>query len=636
MKNSIKAEGSDCRFDIRPISKGKSSPGEVFSMSDDDLLSSWKEIAAYLGCDIKTCARWEKESALPVRRITPGSKRSRVFAYKTDLDRWLTDRNIEKTPGAAASARNIKRRSPTFAVAAAVLLIGTPAVWFVGHKIFSPAAPPVVAVRAIHHAAVSPSDHYLAEQLTDQVIRSLEFGGLIRVVKIPEAAAIPGVGSFPKAGSPKSDYSLEATLRAVGTKFSLAVDFVDDRTGRAIFSDTRTAPAAEFGLVLSGVCEEIRRRVAPHGIEPKASEENSPKGEALLNFMKGKHLLDFVSGQSTDPLSLYYEGLYYANLGEGEANEMALPIFKKALDLDPTFAPAYLGLAQCYANYVMYENRFESKWLDKAEELLAQAQARYSDLAEYFTLRIKVLYLRELVFGGDRSREYFALAQKGLELYPYNGRLAQAVGHCFFRRYERRGDESDLKKALHYYEIFCSSDPASISNLNYAEILMLRREFGRALQVSSAVLGGAPSARVAFACGAILYYQGDLAGSLAAFQLCTSPPANKISALYYEGMIAARRRDREKAFEILRQIQILETKKDPIIMGHLRTASIYAGLGEIDKATDLLREGYEALREQGTFVMKKYIELDPNFESIRDRLDGPRTVARISSSIGGR
>jgi hypothetical protein len=52
------------------------------------LLSSWKKIADYLDCGIRTCRRWEKEYGLPVHRIE-GADKSPVFAFKEELDAWL-------------------------------------------------------------------------------------------------------------------------------------------------------------------------------------------------------------------------------------------------------------------------------------------------------------------------------------------------------------------------------------------------------------------------------------------------------------------------------------------------------------------------------------------------------------------
>ncbi len=56
-----------------------------------DILSTWKEIAAYLKIGVRTCIRWEKESGLPVHR-QEGAPRSRIFAYTRELDEWFKSR----------------------------------------------------------------------------------------------------------------------------------------------------------------------------------------------------------------------------------------------------------------------------------------------------------------------------------------------------------------------------------------------------------------------------------------------------------------------------------------------------------------------------------------------------------------
>src|SRR5271170_2128438 len=51
-------------------------------------LVSWKSIAAYFDCDVRTAKRWERERGLPIHRA-PGGKRSAVFAYSSELESWL-------------------------------------------------------------------------------------------------------------------------------------------------------------------------------------------------------------------------------------------------------------------------------------------------------------------------------------------------------------------------------------------------------------------------------------------------------------------------------------------------------------------------------------------------------------------
>jgi len=53
----------------------------------DDRLSSWKDIALFLGRTVRTVQRWEKNDGLPVRRGGPG-QRGAVVASKREINEW--------------------------------------------------------------------------------------------------------------------------------------------------------------------------------------------------------------------------------------------------------------------------------------------------------------------------------------------------------------------------------------------------------------------------------------------------------------------------------------------------------------------------------------------------------------------
>ncbi|MGZ4814242.1 MAG: hypothetical protein ACXVZV_02450 [Terriglobales bacterium] len=58
------------------------------SVSNGNVLNSWKEIASHLGRGVRTVQRWERDLGMPVRR--PGAKsRSAVIAIADELDAWL-------------------------------------------------------------------------------------------------------------------------------------------------------------------------------------------------------------------------------------------------------------------------------------------------------------------------------------------------------------------------------------------------------------------------------------------------------------------------------------------------------------------------------------------------------------------
>jgi hypothetical protein len=50
-------------------------------------LTSWKEIAQYIGKGVRTAQRWERLAELPVRRLN--QQPSSVFAFTEEIDRWM-------------------------------------------------------------------------------------------------------------------------------------------------------------------------------------------------------------------------------------------------------------------------------------------------------------------------------------------------------------------------------------------------------------------------------------------------------------------------------------------------------------------------------------------------------------------
>ena len=74
------------------MSDAPSAPGKLTELpANEPRLESWGEIATYLRRDIRTVQRWESLHGLPVRRLQIG-KQGQVFAYRSELDRWMRQR----------------------------------------------------------------------------------------------------------------------------------------------------------------------------------------------------------------------------------------------------------------------------------------------------------------------------------------------------------------------------------------------------------------------------------------------------------------------------------------------------------------------------------------------------------------
>jgi hypothetical protein len=59
------------------------------------VLTSWKDIAHFLGKGTRTVQRWEKEFGLPVRRPKRGTKSS-VLAIPSEINRWVRSQGLSK------------------------------------------------------------------------------------------------------------------------------------------------------------------------------------------------------------------------------------------------------------------------------------------------------------------------------------------------------------------------------------------------------------------------------------------------------------------------------------------------------------------------------------------------------------
>lgn len=106
-------------MDPAPVTPTSTAP------TNGDRLDSWKEIAAYLKRSVRTVCRWERDEGLPVHRHQHRELGS-VFAYKSELDAWLSARSPQ--PLAQANAHPRTPRSVwtvALTLAAAVLGIGT-------------------------------------------------------------------------------------------------------------------------------------------------------------------------------------------------------------------------------------------------------------------------------------------------------------------------------------------------------------------------------------------------------------------------------------------------------------------------------------------------------------------------------
>jgi Tol biopolymer transport system component len=102
-----------------------------FKLGVDRRLTSWKEIAAHLGCDARTAQRWEKTEGLPVHRHVH-SKSSSIYAYADELDAWRQSRSPEAPASAPPTVAADGKKDRLVLVLAGAAIVAALAVWVAG------------------------------------------------------------------------------------------------------------------------------------------------------------------------------------------------------------------------------------------------------------------------------------------------------------------------------------------------------------------------------------------------------------------------------------------------------------------------------------------------------------------------
>jgi Tol biopolymer transport system component len=120
-----------------------------------DKLDSWKEIAAYLKRSVRTVHRWEKDEGLPVHRHQHRMLGS-VFAYKSELDAWVSARSPQPESGEeTAQPVSTGRRGHAIALIGIAAALGIAA----GSYILTRGTEPVAPIANLELISTFPGTH---------------------------------------------------------------------------------------------------------------------------------------------------------------------------------------------------------------------------------------------------------------------------------------------------------------------------------------------------------------------------------------------------------------------------------------------------------------------------------------------
>ncbi|MGH9821085.1 MAG: tetratricopeptide repeat protein, partial [Pyrinomonadaceae bacterium] len=167
---------------------------------------------------------------------------------------------------------------------------------------------------------------------------------------------------------------------------------------------------------------------------------------------------------------LYVSGLYQWNRRTGASLQKAAEYFNQAVKIDPNYARAFSGIANCYALFPTYEVSSPSESFPKAKEAAEKALALDENLAEAHTALAFVLYHYEA--NWERAESEF---KRAVLLDPN-----YATAHHWYGEY--LGAAGRFDEAFAEQRIALMLDPQSfIINMDLGWNFYMARRYDKAI-----------------------------------------------------------------------------------------------------------------------------------------------------------
>ncbi len=563
----------------------------------EERLDSWKEIATHVKRDITTVQRWEKREGMPVHRHLH-DKRGSVYAYSSELDAWFESRRlrlereekaqraetlVEADSGPRQSAR--MRRCLVLAGVAVLAVLGV-AYFMIRGRARSTTRPQItsVAVLPLKNLSGDPTQEYLADGMTEAVIGRLSMIGGLRVISrtsvmqfkdphtsVPEIAKMLHVdavveGSVIREGNRVRVHA--QLIRGTSDEHFWSEEY-DREFGDALAlqSDVAQAIAEKVETTITG--QERARLVAARHVAPEVYE----------SYLKGSFALDKENGKVS-----IEEGIGY---------------FEEAIRRDPTFAPAYLGLAGAYEELgTVLVGGPPAETRVKVINVARKALELDPDLAEAHD------FLADVYQEQWRWTEAEAEYRRALELNP-NDVLAH-LGLANWLLCQGRLDE-----ALSWSRRARELDPIGVTGLSNGWILFHARRYDETIRELRSVLAVHPDyAWAHWFLGFALIGKGQPKEAIPELEKTVSMMHRSPGSVELLAMAYARAGNRPEALRLINELK--ERRKTSYVPAGA-FINPYLGLGDYDEAFVWFERAYQ---EQSTIL--QFLKVHPFFDPVRE------------------
>jgi TolB-like protein/Tfp pilus assembly protein PilF len=385
------------------------------------------------------------------------------------------------------------------------------------------------------------------------------------------------------------DFLLRASVRRSQDRIRIIAQLHDLRDRSVLWSETYNRESTD----LLAVQEDVTRRVSQ---------------SLALELLPGAMVGSRKYSQSSAAYDSYLKGRFFWHKMTPEGIRSSIAHFNEALAIDPAFAPASAGLADCYAQMgsirVSMMKPFDA--LAKARLHLQRALEVDDTLAEAHCTHGLIKCWYDLDWTGAEREFQTALA---LDPSQVTALLWQSLYFSAVGRHE---------EAIASVQRARESEPLSVaSNLYLAVAQTHAGQYDLALRQYRSTLELDPNYyRTYLFLGRALNFTGRQEEAHEAFQRALALNPDNLEALAMMGSVLAEKGDKKGALEVIERLRAAAERTEPALM----EAIVYASLGDATAMFDSLNIAVERksvpiyivqLQEQ----FRRY-RTDPRFASL--------------------